>query len=251
MKILLFFFLFSFDLYAQKLVSTSPALTEIVTLLGFEKNIIARTPYCLDALNAQKIGTALELDVEKVVLLNPDLVLLQENTETKTSNNLKKLKIKYKSFKIVNLEDIYKTTTELASIFGIDGKEIVKNYNISGQSRFKKGLVMLGGVPGKSVMVAGTKTYYSQIIEKLGMLNVSPSEQWPNLSAEKIRSLVDDNTVVIEIVPQKVRLWSQSDWQSFCPKCKIIPIVSKRAAYPGLKVIEVMSKALTKGASHD
>ena len=238
-------------MYAQNIVSTSPALSEIITLLGFEKNIIARTPYCLDALNAQKIGTALELDIEKVLSLKPDLVLLQENTETKTSAYLKKIKIKYKIFKMISLEDIYETTNAIATIFAVDGEEILKRYKVSGQSKFKQGLVMLGGVPGKSVMVAGSKTYYSQIIEKLGMKNLSPSEHWPNLQAEKVRSLVDKDTVIIEIVAKKESLWNQADWQSFCPQCHVVPLVSERAAYPGLKVIEVMSKALTKEMNHD
>ena len=238
-------------MYAQTVVSTSPALSEIITLLGFEKNIIARTPYCLDALNAQKIGTALELDIEKVFSIKSDLVLLQENTQTKTSTYLKKLKIKYKSFKMVNLEDIYKTTNEIATIFGVDGEEFLKKYKVTGQGKFKQGLIMLGGVPGKSVMIAGTDTFYSQIIEQLGMKNLSPSKNWPNLQAEKIRSLIDKDTVILEVVSKKEALWSQSDWQSFCPKCHVVPLVSKRAAYPGLKVIEIMSNVLSKGSGHD
>ncbi len=251
MKTLLLLSLLSFNLYAQTVVSTSPALSEIISTLGFEKNIIARTPYCLDAQEAPKVGTALELDIEKVLSLKPDLVLLQENTESKTSINLKKLNIKYKNLKLVSLDDIYQATSELAALFGVDGLDVLNKYKTSGKSKYKKGLVMLGGIPGKSVMIAGTETFYSQIIEQLGMKNLSPSKNWPNLQAEKIRSLIDKDTVILEVVTKKEALWSQSDWQSFCPKCHVVPLVSKRAAYPGLKVIEIISNVLSRGSGHD
>lgn len=251
MKIFILLLVFSSNAHAKKIVSTSPALTEIITLLGFEKNIIARTPYCLDANEAALIGTALEFDFERAISLKPDSIFLQENTPTKTSANLKKLNLNYKSFKLVNLEDIFMTTKEIAKFFDKDADEVLRKYQRSGQSRYDGALVMLGGVPGKSIMVAGHDTFYSQILKQHGVKNLNLKDGWPNLKAEKVRSLLGKKTVIIEITTQENNLWSRKDWKLFCPNCHVLTLVSKRAAYPGLRVIEVLSQVLLSRPSHD
>ncbi len=252
MKILIIIItLLSFKLYAQGIVSTSPALTEILTELGLEAKIVGRTKYCLDAKKAMVIGTALKLDYEKLISLNPDIVLLQENSPSQSSKDLKELGLTFKSFKLVNVSDISSTINSLAEHFEINPKDVLNKLHLSGSSKFKNGFIMLGGIPGKSMMVAGTDSYYSEIASKLGMKNLASSKGWPKITPELARGVVDNNSVIIEVSTSKNNQWSKSDWDSFCPKCNVLSFVSARSAFPGVTVISKLSKVLVSGGKDD
>ncbi|MCX7667663.1 MAG: ABC transporter substrate-binding protein, partial [Atribacterota bacterium] len=63
---------------AQRIISLSPANTEIVFSLGLGDRLIGVTSYCNypeEAQTKEKIGNVTEIDLEKVVRLEPDLVL--------------------------------------------------------------------------------------------------------------------------------------------------------------------------------
>ncbi len=252
MKILIgILYFLSLNIGAQTIVSTSPALSEIVTELGFEASIVGRTPYCLDAVKANVIGTSLKLDYEKIINLKADIIFLQENSPTKTSTELKKLNLEFKSYKLVSLEDIEASVKKIASYLKVDDKKILSQLQLSGQSIFDNGLIMLGGVPGQSIMVAGSDTYYSKIASKLKMVNLIKVNGWPKLTAEKVRSLINDRSVVIEIATQQKNLWTKEQWSIFCPQCKVKSFVSPRSAYPGVSIVSELTQLLTTGAADD
>lgn len=61
-----------------RIVSTSPAVTEIIFALHAENLLIGRTDYCVyppEAKEVPSIGGISNLNVEKIVSLNPDLVI--------------------------------------------------------------------------------------------------------------------------------------------------------------------------------
>ena len=62
----------------QRVVSLSPAITELIYLLGAQDRLAANTIYCNvpeAAKDKEKVGTMTQANVEKIVYMRPDLVI--------------------------------------------------------------------------------------------------------------------------------------------------------------------------------
>jgi iron complex transport system substrate-binding protein len=79
-----------------RIVSTSPAVTEIMYALKAEQLLVGRTDYCVYPPQAQEIpsiGGISNLNVEKIVSLNPDLVISGSMIPQKSSQQLEQMGI--------------------------------------------------------------------------------------------------------------------------------------------------------------
>ncbi|MBH47188.1 MAG: hypothetical protein CME71_03355 [Halobacteriovorax sp.] len=247
MKFALLLILFSSQALAMRVVSTSPAISEMVSRLGAEKYLVGVTPYCLDGLNASKVGTALQLDFEKVVSLKPDLIILQENSPGKTSAVLSKLGLKTLVVKIVTLDDLFASWKKIASHLKLDSAQIEKlKKEIIPTKTIRRVLFKLGGAPEQSAMIAGVDSFYADLATSLGSIYATKSKGWPNLSAEELITLIDSDTTIIEVATHQDRLWSSAQWKKFCPKCTVLSWVDARAAYPGPSMVSSIVKLYQK-----
>lgn len=64
--------------HPQRVVSLSPAVTEIIYALGADSLLVGRTDFCeypAEALQIPSIGGISNLNIEKILSLNPDLVI--------------------------------------------------------------------------------------------------------------------------------------------------------------------------------
>lgn len=79
----------------QRIISLGPSITEGIYLLGAQDKLKGVTVFCRlhDARKIDKIGTVVEINLEKVISLNPDLVLATSFTEIDTIERLRTLKI--------------------------------------------------------------------------------------------------------------------------------------------------------------
>lgn len=238
-KALFLFIFLTSNVYGMRVISTSPAVTEMVTLLGHEKSIIGKTPYCQDASSAQNIGTALSPDYEKMLVLKPTHIFLQENTKGKVSERLKQLGLPLLSLKIVSLEDLFSSWRLIAKTLNASDDAIDQlEKRIVKSALKKKVLFVLGGNKGSSVMVAGQKTFYNDLARAIGLSNVVESNGWPVYDAEKVRTLVDRETLVFEFATDNSRLWSREDWSKFCPNCLVNAAADVRLTYPGPLMVD-------------
>ncbi len=125
-KILLISFLFSFYIgsaaqYPQRIVSLVPSITKQLYELGVEDKIIGCTSYCRgkDRKSVTMVASAIKVNIEKTLLLKPDLVLASSLTSPKTLETFKKLGVKTvwldypKSF-----DDLCNQFLELGNIVG-------------------------------------------------------------------------------------------------------------------------------------
>ena len=64
--------------HPQRVVSLSPAVTEIIYALGADSLLVGRTDFCeypAEALQIPTVGGISNLNIEKILSLNPDLVI--------------------------------------------------------------------------------------------------------------------------------------------------------------------------------
>lgn len=111
-KVALFFFLIALfwctgvligyaQNYPQRIISLGPSITEELYLLGVENKIGGVTTYCqrpLQAKEKEKVGTVVEVNIEKIVNLKPDLVIATSLTNQKDVEKLKNLGIEVITF---------------------------------------------------------------------------------------------------------------------------------------------------------
>src|SRR4051794_40773247 len=65
----------------QRIISTAPAITEILFALGLGDRVVGVTTYCLyppEAQKVKKIGTWEHPNIEEILALRPDLVIVQK-----------------------------------------------------------------------------------------------------------------------------------------------------------------------------
>lgn len=87
--------------YPKRIISVGPAITEELYLLGIGDRLVGCTVYCQSppgAKDKEKIGTVINVDVERIAVLKPDLVIATSLTDTKAVKKLEKLKIRVITF---------------------------------------------------------------------------------------------------------------------------------------------------------
>ena len=104
-----------------RIISLAPSITKELVSLNMVENIVGITSYCdISATNKDLIvGTATEVNIEKVLLLKPDIVFASGLTKENTIVALKKNGIKVHRFnKMQSFDDICNHFIELGKLTG-------------------------------------------------------------------------------------------------------------------------------------
>jgi len=107
---------------SQRIVSLGPALTESVFTLGVSDYLVGVTSYCKKPPQAQekeKVGSAVEINVEKVLTLQPDLVLATSLSDPKGVAKIKSFGIHVEVFSAArNFDQLCEEFMRLAGLVG-------------------------------------------------------------------------------------------------------------------------------------
>lgn len=79
----------------QRVVSVSPAVTEILFALGAQDLLVGRTDFCTypaEALSIPSIGGISNLNIERILILNPDLIISGSMVDKKITDQFDKMK---------------------------------------------------------------------------------------------------------------------------------------------------------------
>lgn len=79
-----------------KIVSLTPSISKQLILLGVEDNVTGHTSFCPsdNFENSEQVASATEVNVEKIAVLEPDIVLVSTLTKEQVINSLRKLGVK-------------------------------------------------------------------------------------------------------------------------------------------------------------
>ncbi|MCI5220091.1 MAG: ABC transporter substrate-binding protein, partial [Candidatus Electrothrix sp. LOE2] len=87
--------------FPQRIVSLGPINTENVYLLGAEDRLVADTNYCVRpeaARSKEKIGSVMQVSIEKILSLRPDLNLATGLTQPQQLKKLRELGLRVEQF---------------------------------------------------------------------------------------------------------------------------------------------------------
>ncbi len=254
----------------QRIVSGMPAITEILYAIGAEDQVVGITTNCNfppAAKKKERVG-GFFINLEKVVSLNPDLVILQEDAQQKDIKKFKRFGLPVYTISVDSVEDVLKNITKLGQVTGrtleaerlvslmqiriskVD-KKIKNHRTVIGEVlelwgkgvKKRKALVIVGFQP---LVVAGDGTFIDDILEKAGVENVAADAKgaYPQYSFEK---LVDENPQFI-IIPQglitKKQIQRDKRWKSLeaVRKNRILFINEDVMSRPGPRVVAAVEQ---------
>ncbi|MDX4027800.1 ABC transporter substrate-binding protein [Aliarcobacter skirrowii] len=196
----------------EKIITLSPAVNEIVFALGLGENIIANTQFCdypEISKSIEKVGGYGSVSLEKVVNLNPNIIINQ-NYDKKLNSSLKTLGFKTLVYKTDSLDDIKFAIKDLGDVFNRQNEANILNTNIENSLKNienivenQKILIVISpqDTLSNQIYVTNNYIYFEDIIKKSGNQNAYQSslKSQPAINSEKLILLNPD--IIILLAP--------------------------------------------------
>lgn len=194
----------------EKIITLSPAVNEIVFALGLGDNIIANTQFCdypEISKSIEKVGGYGSVSLEKVVNLNPSIIINQ-NYDKKLNSSLKALGFKTLVYKTDSLDDIKFAIKDLGDVFNKQNEAKILNTNIENSLKNienivenQKILIVISpqNTLSNQIYVTNNYIYFEDIIKKSGNQNAYQSslKSQPAINSEKLILLNPDIIVLL------------------------------------------------------
>ena len=183
----------------KRVISVGPNITETIYAIGAEDKLIARTDYCdypEDVLNKDSIGSLREPNIEKILELNPDLIIASTHFDPEVLKKLEGLNLKVAVlYGEESFEGAY-NTIEKTGIFlnkEVNAQKIIEDMKskvndvieaVKDQPKPEIYYVVSYGEGGD--YTATGETFISQIIEMAGGKNAADDAQGWKYNIEKL-----------------------------------------------------------------
>ena len=200
----------------QRVISTSPAITEILFALGVGNKVVGVTDFCSypkEACILPSIGGPLNPSTETWISLKPDLIIIQEDSEI-IQKNASIFKIPSLTVSVSNLKDILISIQAIADSLEVSkiGRQLtdkikiqINDYRIQlKQLKPRQVLMLLSDTndPSRDLYAVGRETFLNELLTIAGGENVLPHTmaKYPKISKEFI--IEKSPEVIIEIGPK-------------------------------------------------
>ncbi len=213
--------------YPQRIVSLGPINTENVYLLGAGDRLVGNTEYCVRPKEAQikmKVGSVLQFSIEKILSLQPDLILATGFTQPQQIQRLQNLGLRVVRFpQPGSLQQSCNQFLQLGRLLGEEevAEEIVQHVKKEVQSI----QAQVASLPRPKVMLqigtqplhASTKEYFTHdYIEIAGGINIVKDQKDGKTNYEKVIAENPD-VIIIAIMGSETGVAAQEKkrWQRF------------------------------------
>jgi len=201
---------------SQRVISTSPAITEILFALGAGERVVGVTDYCSFPKKAcllPSIGGPLNPSTETWIALKPDLIIVQEDSVV-INKHATILKIPILKVSVNNLENILTSIQAIANTMKVSkrGHQLVNKINAEIEqyrTRLRKlkprqVLMLLSDTndPSRDLYAVGRDTFLNELLSIAGGENILPDTMatYPKISKEFI--IAKSPEIIIEIGPK-------------------------------------------------
>jgi len=204
----------------KRVVSLAPSITEILFKLGLGDHVVGvdkysdyppEVPKLIKEGVIKVIGGYWNPDLEKIIDLNPDLVIADMGADYKYLSKFEELNLNVlyvKGGKASNLNDIYHDILLIGEAFNVTNKayELVSSIKsevsqiretlVKSNASNRKVLVLLGP-PTYGLWTGGSGTYINELIKICGGINIASKYYgWIRISKEEVLSSNPDIIIV-------------------------------------------------------
>ncbi len=244
--------------HPARVVSTSPAVTEILFTIGADSLLVGRTDFCTyppEAADIESIGGISNLNIEKILSLNPDLVISGSMIPQKATDQLARMGVPVVCvIEKQHFEDLFDNIAAIGSL--VDRADEAAALNTSLRSRVPEKPTATNSSPTVYYVVgfgatgnftAGGNTFINDIIEMAGGRNVAKDVTGWSYSTEALMNADPDYIMIRrEDVDNFVRT-SPYKRLTAVKKGHIIPIESGTVDLQvprNIKAVETIKQAL-------
>jgi iron complex transport system substrate-binding protein len=223
----------------KRVISLSPVITETIYLLNAQNLLIANTSYCNVPVAAQfkeKIGSVTQMNVEKIISMQPDIVIASSLSNGKQIKILHNQKIRV--IKIKNPEtfvQMCEITKQIGKVLGYEkNAETIIKKAVQEVEKIERKTAML---PKKTVFIQiGMKPLYSankdsfinEYIKYGGGINIVENEKTGIYSREKVITQNPDIILIATMgTSKKAGKIEKQRWMNF----KFLNAVINRQIY--------------------
>lgn len=243
----------------KKIVSLLPSTTETLFALGLDQEIVGVSDYDnypAAALKKEKVGS-LDLNVEKILSLQPDVAFLQEYQAQNQANMIKQLQNAGITTIIIGSQNSFKETYSaielLAKVTGTekkaetiisDMKEKVEEIKEKAKYVTEKKRVWVEISPQPDIFTTGNHTFINEMIEMIGAENVaSKQEGWVKMNEEEVVKLNPDvilTTYGYYVENADEQVLSRKGWQEVdaIKNKQVFDVDSDNTTRPGPRLVD-------------
>jgi iron complex transport system substrate-binding protein len=210
----------------MRIVSLAPNITEIVFALGQERRLIGVTRFSdfpPEAKRIPSVGSYVNLDLEKIVSLKPDLcIATKDGNPREVATSLEYLNIPVYAVDPRNLDSVMATIVEMGRLLNVIDKagKLVENMRsriacvdsmVSKTTHRPRVFFQIGVSPIVSV---GTKTYIHELILRAGGKNLAAGQiPYPRFSREQVLALSPEVVIITSMERGKVFETVKAQWR--------------------------------------
>ena len=200
----------------HRIVSLAPSVTEVLLALDLEDRVVGVTRYCRwrgAAPSPPEVGGYLDINTEAIVALEPDLVVLIQDHD-RTRDRFERLGLRTLQVDQRRVSTILDSIRTISSACGVPDRgtdlareisdHLVRVESMTRGRRRPRTLVVVGRDAGSrsldTVWVAGRSTFYNDVLDLAGGVNVvEPSAVlYPEVSREGLLHL--DPDVILDLL---------------------------------------------------
>lgn len=187
----------SYTFPPQKIISFAPAITETLFSLGLQNEIVGRTRFCIHPKGivekAVNVGGTKDLKIERIHELNPDLIIVEKEENTKEM--VEELEAHYPvyAFEVQTVTNALQMLETLGCIVDRTKQADALVHDI--QRAFSSFPSLYEGKRAAYViwqnpyMVVGKNTYIQSLLDKLGFINpfTEFEGRYPTITADDLQ----------------------------------------------------------------
>lgn len=241
--------LISAALNAGGIVSMAPNITESLFFLDEDSLLMGRTEYCDYPQAAEKIdiaGSFIEMNYEKIFLINPDIVLFSGNLTSKEEEFLKEHGIRYADIRMETADEVLPALLKLDSLVGggrhferIDSLKDGISFSLSAGS--VKAFVEMSSKP---LVSANKKSYAGSLLERMGY-SVFSDSNYSAYSAVSQEDVIKFNPEIIFVLHSESKVDERLGWQNVAAvkKGRVIYLTKEETdilSRPGPRISEAL-----------
>lgn len=232
----------------ERIISVVPSQTELLFDLGLNDEVIGITKFCIHPekwfKEKQRIGGTKKLNIDKIIALQPDLIIA--NKEENTKEDIEGLK---KHFPVW-ISDIYNLENALKMIHDIGGiTEKQNNANEIIQTIQKKFAVLKQFIETEKTirtayfiwfnptMAAAENTFIDNMLHYCGFENVfSHKNRYPEISEQDIKD-ANPELILLSSEPFPFKEKHVEYFKSLLPNAKVILVDGELFSWYGSRLI--------------
>lgn len=226
----------------MKIVSLVPSITEALFDLGLTENeVIGRTKFCIHPQekikNVSVIGGTKNINIEKIIALQPDLIIANKEENVKEQVEVLMEDCKVMVTNIDTIEDNYYLLKNLGKLFGKEEKAQLYNlkiYDVLNQAKLDSPVKAAYLIWKNPYMTIGSDTFIHRILSEIGFQNIFKDKtRYPQITTE---DLADADVIMLSSEPFPFKEKHIEELKVFYPDKRIIIVDGEAFSWYGTHI---------------